>query len=682
MKLYRFLLILCLIVASFAMTGCEETSTTTSLRLDLSSGSRETSRTILPEGQSLEIYSYCITGEGPNENSFSVTTLSPQVIIEGLVLGTWQITATGQNQQGTDLVKGTTVHLLTTTSTRADLLMNSLEGTGNIRVTFLWGEPDLPDVLLDVYLKPQGETELKIQSGLVVTPSIAQGILEISRPAGSYELRYELFSEGIKVDGGTEALRVIKNGSTVGTINLSLDKLVSAAPGLSITTNMSTPVDGQINGIGTTILPNTNVTASYEKLGGGGTTDIAIKWFLDGSPIGTGPTVTFSTFTGSHRLDAIASTIKTGSIGSVSKSFQASVSNNLGIPIAIASITANSLDQNQQAYKLNQVSDAAFLRDGNLLIVSNNTLQLCKVVQDQLVVVKNFTDGGGAIESELFPVNGVTNIVVDLLDNYVFTTAADSGRLVVYKYSTITQDLTKVGYKVTDPNTSAIEHWNSMSNPVLDTDRDLVYFFDPEWMFYYAYSDTGLTYVGSSIIESMNYLIPCINPTRLSISSDNRKLGLTCPSNNSFHLMTNTINGYDNNPRSTISFSGQLSNPSSALNALAFNQSYFHTLEGAGLTLFSSTDNGASYTQGVHFGDTLGNICSLVPNNLQDKGWAVSTGINPGVSLLSFTNGTPALVGFTQSPGFSGKLATVSMAGNLLCVVGSNSDLILYRISD
>ena len=461
-----------------------------------------------------------------------------------------------------------------------------------------------------------------------------------------------------------------------------MDKLVSAAPGLSITTNMSTPVEGQINGIGNSILPNTNVTASYEKIGGGGTTDIAIKWFLDGTPIGTGPTVTFSTFTGSHRLDAIASTIKTGSIGSVSKSFQASVSNNLGIPIAIASITANSLDQNLQAYKVNQVSDAAFLRDGNLLIASNNTLQLCKVVQDQLVVVKNFTDGGGAIETELFPVNGVTSIVVDLLDNFVITTAANNGRLVVYTYSTITQNLTKVGYKVSDPNSAAIEHWNSMSNPVMDTDRNLVYFFDPEWMFYYAYSQSGLTYVGSSIIESMNYLVPCINPTRLSISSDNRRLGLTCPSNKSFHLMTNTINGYDNNPRSTISFSGQLSNPASVLNGLVFNQSYFHTLEGNGITLFSSANNGTSFSEGIHLGGSLGNVTSLVPNNLQDKGWTVSTGANAGVSLLSFSNGIPALVGFTPSPGFNGKLATVSMAGNLLCVIGDNSNLMLYRISD
>ncbi len=125
----------------------------------------------------------------------------------------------------------------------------------------------------------------------------------------------------------------------------------------------------------------------------------------------------------------IANTSKPGSIGSVSWPFQATVQNNAGVPIAIMSLQNGDLDAAAQPFNLNQITDAAFSRDGKLLIASQNSLQLCKIVQDKLVVVKNFTDAGvtASVATEPYPVYGVTDIAVDLLDDMVCTTASTTG---------------------------------------------------------------------------------------------------------------------------------------------------------------------------------------------------------------------------------------------------------------
>jgi len=688
MNIHKLLAVCCLIAALVAMTGCEEQPRTTSLRLALSSTIEDTTRTITPNQQSLEIHSYYISGVGPNGKTFSVTTLSPQVIIEGLVLGTWTITAKGQNLQGTDLVVGTTEHQLTTTATRADILMGTLVGDGNIKVTFLWEEVDFPDIELDLYLTPQGGTESQITTGIVVIEATARAVFETSRPAGSYELRYELYSQGVKVDGGTEALRVINNGLTEGTIDISLDKLVSVAPGISITTELTTPVEGQISGIGSTILPNTIASVEFAQTGGGGSTDIAVRWFLDGELFATGPSTTFSTFTGSHRLDVIANTSKPGSIGSVSWPFQATVQNNAGVPIAIMSLQNGDLDAASQPFNLNEITDAAFLRDGKLLIASQNSLQLCKIVQDKLVVVKNFTDAGAtaSVATEPYPVYGVTDIAVDLLDDMVCTTASTTGTMVVYAYDSATENLVKKGYMSSDPTPYAEQQWTIMSNPVLDTGRNLVYFFDAggvdRYLFYYEYGNSGFDYIGSASIDAV--ASPAnTDPMRLAISGDFRRLGMVSPANGSFHLMSNQFNGYDNDPGSTIMIDrADPAGASALLSGMVFSQTDFYTFKAAGLTRYTSPDNGGSYVLESSLGAPLNSVSAMVFNTTNTKAWVVSAGVNPGISLLTLTSGVPAHQGFTPSGTFKGKRIAISPLGDLLCVVGDSSNLTLYRVSD
>jgi len=387
-------------------------------------------------------------------------------------------------------------------------------------------------------------------------------------------------------------------------------------------------------------------------------------------------------------LDVIANTSKPGSIGSVSWPFQATVQNNAGVPIAIMNIENGDLDAASQPFKLDQVTDAVFLRDGKLLIASQNSLQLCKIVQDKLVVVRNFTDAGAtaSVATEPYPVYGVTDIAVDLLDDFVCTTASTTGTMVVYAYDSATENLVKKGYKSSDPTPYAEQQWTIMSNPVLDTGRNLLYFFDAggvdRYLFYYGYGNSGFNYIGSASIDAV--ASPAnVNPTRLAISGDFRRLGMVSPANGSFHLMSNQFNGYDNDPASTIMIDrADPAGAAAVLSGMAFSQTDFYTFKAAGVSRYTTTDNGGSYVLESSLGAPLNSVSAMVFNTTNTKAWVVSAGVNPGISLLTLTSGVPAHQGFVSSGTFIGKRIALSPLGDLLCVVGDTSDLTLYRVSD
>lgn len=685
MKTHRLSTVLCIFAMLAAVCGCETEYTTGTLRLQLSSEIQEESKTLIPADQSLDIYSYYIQGQGPNSKTFSVTTLSPQVMIEGLVLGTWTITATGQNAQGTNLVSGSTTHQLTTTATVANLVMETLVGTGTVDIGFSWNEPDFPGIVLKLFITAQGGTETQVSSGIVVDSATGTATYEASMASGSYGLRYELFSDGVKISGGTEALRVIDGGTTTGTILISLDKEGESAPGLSITTPLTTPVEGTITGVGLSILPNTPVTAQFNYGGGGGTPEVDVNWYLDGELLGTGLTTTFSTYTGSHRLDALAQTDRSGSIGSASFPFRASVLNQNGVPVAIAAYEAGDVDTAAVPYQLSSISDAVFMRDGKLLIASGNTLQLCKVVNDKLVVVRSFTDGGAgsSAASEAYPVQGISGITVDLLDDIVFTTASETKTVVLYQYDSATGNLVKLDHRIA--NDATYENWSQLGNPVIDSANDLIYFLDPQndLVFYYRYDASDLVFLGLTQLESINSNALFTVPTHLEISTDSKWLGITCADNGTFHLLYNTLSGSTLNPLSSLEFSGKTTGEAAAdLRGIIFRNQDFLACVASGITPYVKSSQSMAWTAGETVGQPLNNVASMVFDSSYTSMWAVSSGTTPGISLLSWVDNHPQHTGFVPTGTFTGKDIAISPLEDLLCVVGDDSDLMLFRLSD
>ena len=683
MKRYSILCIACTAIILVCLSGCSEEYAATSLRLSLSSllESRG-SKTLVPDGESLVIHSYSLEGSGPNGNTFSITTLSPQVLIEGLVFGTWEIQAVGRNEQGTDLVTGSVTHHLTTTSTQAELFLDTLVGSGTLDVTFSWGDPNFPSITLDVYVQPQGESETKITSGIVMNGSTATARYETVKASGSYALRYELFSNGIKIAGGTEAVRIIENSTTIGTISISIDSESSTTQGLAIVNTTATPIEGTISGIETTILPNTPVTAVFNHIKGGGTTDIAVQWFLDGSLIGTGLSVTFSTFTGQHRLDAFASSDKAGSMGSATLPFSASVTGNNGVPVMLDTVRNGELDRLGQSFALQDVSDCIFLRDGRILVASAHTLQLYEVVRDSLKIVKTFSGGAAGTNpgSALYHTYGVTDLAVDLFEDIVVTTSSTDHTLVAYAYDSEQADLTMIDWRQSDD--SGDEWWNSMGNPELDPINNYLYFIDhvDNVIFYYSYSDTALSCIGISNLDSASATVGLASPQELIVSPTGECSAFVCPAINTFHVLSNALLSIPPNPQSTVQFSA--SNESGNIHSIKIFSNDLYLLRDDGIVHYHKGSDLNHWTQTTTIGDPLNGVTDMAFSTDMSSAWIISSSNQPGISLLTIISGVPNHDSFVSTSDFSGRKIAISPSEDFLFVTGSDDDVMLMRIAD
>ena len=130
-KYLKTMAVLILVVLTAVLASCSENPGTTTMKLILSTDAGSSSRTLVPADSSLmDVTKYTITGTGPNGKTFTKSTDSSSVSIEGLVIGSWTVQAKGLNREGTELVSGSATFTLTSSATPQTVVLNSLVGTG------------------------------------------------------------------------------------------------------------------------------------------------------------------------------------------------------------------------------------------------------------------------------------------------------------------------------------------------------------------------------------------------------------------------------------------------------------------------------------------------------------------------------------------------------------------------
>lgn len=673
MKYYRRLVIFAILAAILITSACEEKPNTTTMRLILSSPS-SAREVIKPVGQGLAITSYAISGTGPNGNTFSITTNNAQVDINGLVIGTWTIDVVALNQQGTALATGSKTHHLTTAANVVEILVDTLVGTGSVSLGFSWAEPSFADVSLKIFLQAQGGEQQEITSGISVNPSAATALFEKNLAAGSYQLLYELYSGSTKIAGGIETLRIIDGALTSAEIPIIVDKETPEATGLTIASTITVPVKGSIEGLASSVLPNTPLSATFVYQEGGGSSDLDIYWYLDGEQIAIGPSVGFSTYTGAHRLDAVAGTELLGSIGSDSFPFRATVVSQQGVPVIIATISQGDRDPYAQPYRLANVTDTAFLRDGRLLIAGSSGLQLCEVIHDELVVVSNFTSTGGTVQTDPYPVNGVSDIIIDTVDDIVCTTARDLGIVAFYQYDSVSGDLEKIA--AYDSNAGG---WGqTITNMTIDRAHDMAFLVDRSTKKMHAIAYTSDTPLAYSPYNLPQIFAQIENPAELVISSNAMRLGLFCPSNRTFHTF---ILSYETSgtPRINIEHNSTLAADLGAGPAgLQIVGDKALVLLEDGLHVYGRTSGVIAWQYEAKVESLTGPMVDMAFDNLYGRAWTVSPS---QVALLSLYSGMPVYEGRVSSGSFAGTRISSSPLGNLLSVIGDDA-LLLLRIAD
>ncbi len=666
-----------LLIATLLIFSCEEKSGVATLRLRLSS-SAPRSRTLSPKDQGLTITGYTISGEGPNDSTFSVSTNSSQVDINGLTIGTWNLKIVGMNQQGTAIAQATLTHHLTTRNNTLEVTLTDIVGEGSIDIGFHWNDPGFPLIRLELELRSQGESYEAVEEGLTISSSTASGRYHAILPCGSYDLAFMLYSGDEKIAGGVEALRILDGKTTEGDITIVVNKEAVEPTGLKIYSAVTQPVEGEIEGLANVIPPNTETTVTFNQTSGGGGKDLSVEWYLDGSYRGNENPFHFSTHTGTHRLDALVQTELLGSVGTVSKTFRASVEATNGEPCVVFSASDGERDRKGDALWLSSVKDIKFLRDGRLLIASSKGLQLCEIRRDSLEVVRNFTSSGGSVTYDNYPTMGITDIAVDTFEDIVCTTATAHGIVVFYHYDTTTGDLEKI--KAYDADTS---RWGSaITNAVIE----------PLFKNYFVVDRaTNRVHIGGYSSQSISqpysnklstYVFPMENPTRIKISPDGGRLAVASPSNNSYHSY---MVFYDNPEYLATVIESNTSLESSygtgPLDVALIGPCSLLFMEN-GIHTFMLGNTGIAWH---HQGKVSSNINSRAFeacfNSAHTKGWALHGGSSPLIATMEIYNGSASYSSTLPIGTFQGTHIACSPAENFLAVAG-NSQIMLLRIGD
>jgi len=319
-----------ILMITLLVSGCTETGETRTASLTLSlekeepesetgseTGSR--SRSLLP-GTPLNVSYYTVTGLGPNESIFNVSTQDSITTIPGLQTGDWQITAYGWNENGFRLISGSTLFGLTPDTTETSLVLDEYYGAGTVSVLITWDSSLTFTPEFHLYLYPQGGVETE------VSPTIAAGSAsyETALSAGAYILRCELFSYGISVAGCVEAVRIADGITSDGTIVLDLDTMKSEVS-LTLTDVTTIPVEGDITGIPVTVVAGIPIDLTFTptNVAGEDIAALTVDWYLDGVYLLSGSSCTIIPAAGPHRVDVLAATTTEGSSGSISESFTA-----------------------------------------------------------------------------------------------------------------------------------------------------------------------------------------------------------------------------------------------------------------------------------------------------------------------------------------------------------------------
>ncbi len=427
----QFLMIPLLCLLCFAFGGCKGESANRS-SLHLSMENRSTiDRTLLPNDTPLEVSRYVVEGEGPQDTTFSVISTTNSVEVEGLLIGSWNIKAVGQNSQGVDLVDGSCTVSVTKEPTETVIELDTLSGDGTMKIQLDWDPLKISSPSLEMWLTDLNGTTVAITP---TTNNMVNGSVIYSGlyPAGSYLLRAKLYSGSIAVAGCAEVVRVIGNKTTEGAITLTLDKYADLPSSITLTNNLGLPVDCTIKGINTTMVAQESATASLE------TPDISnleVVWYLDGEEISNSTTCTFTPSSGQHRLDVIAKGALLASSGSASITFEATVVGTAGVPKLVGSVADNT-----NGLYIGKDAHIAFLPDGKLLLASNQhqTLQVCRIVRDSLEVVQTYTNADG------FNTAQVTDIFVDPTTYRVAIADKSAPGVSIYQYDLSSASLIKM----------------------------------------------------------------------------------------------------------------------------------------------------------------------------------------------------------------------------------------------
>ncbi len=465
-KLCRFVAITILAIAAMAMVACSEERTHSTMKLELNS-SLANAKLLAPSGVPLEVTKYVISGSGPQGSVFNVESASSTVTVEGLLIGNWTLTATGRNNAGVDMVRGSTTFQLSSSPTTTTLELSELVGKGMLRVSFEWDPSRISNARLDLELAPQGGSSNSITpTSIDLIGGSATYVGELN--SGSYVVQARLYDGNTVVAGCVEAIRIVGGKTTEGSVTLTLDKYPDNPGSIRLVNKLGIPVECTISGISSKVTAMKSITTQLDVPDSISSSELQVAWYLDGNKAATGTSYTFTPKAGEHRLDVVAQGPLLGSVGSTSVPFLASLEGTAGVPQLVASYA-----NGDNSLNLSGTTSLAFTSDGTLILgnTGSSTLQIANILKDTITVGTTYRGGNG------FSTVGITDVLVVPDTDYVITAETSEPGVSMYTYNPTGKTLTPKYHR--DGILSTRATFTGTSTLVYDRYEDAVLAADP-----------------------------------------------------------------------------------------------------------------------------------------------------------------------------------------------------------
>ncbi|AEV28599.1 hypothetical protein SpiGrapes_0764 [Sphaerochaeta pleomorpha str. Grapes] len=312
------------LLALALLTGCEDhVFQTGNLVLRLSCDKfTQVQRNLVPSAEAMAIDTYHITGTGPKGGTVDINATDTTITLGNLAIGKWTLHAEALNSEGAILAKGTTSTILSKATATAVLNLDELSGNGSLSVGFIWPIDQVADdVSIDISLVDQGGNEVSISPAVIDKEHGTAVLTAETLPAGSYMLHAKLYSQGVLVSGAAEAVRIIENTETAGSMMLIIGDL-STTFSITIINDTMMPLKGTIACTPQEPVAGQEVCMTFtpESLPEGVSQDtITALWYCEGDFVSSeGFSYTCIPAAGSHRYDIIVEGESLGSIGSAS----------------------------------------------------------------------------------------------------------------------------------------------------------------------------------------------------------------------------------------------------------------------------------------------------------------------------------------------------------------------------
>ena len=268
-------------------------------------------KTISPDQNVETVTKYIVRGTGPGGKTFTRNSTSSTVVMDGLPMGHWDLSAGAYSSKSKELANGSISVELDAEQVSFSMGLDRIRGSGSVQLRIDW-DSSLTDVKLEISMSDNsgsrvGQTRITPQSGSGYTTWTSAQV-----PDGSYFISISLYSGSNLVCGTCEAVKILADERTTGNINLTSDpewdagKTSFRLEGLYDV--MPSSEQHRVNLISQSNIPDFS--------------DYSIAWFLDSVQLqDTGTSVVFTPNTGTHVLSAVITKLSDLSIQSVSAKF-------------------------------------------------------------------------------------------------------------------------------------------------------------------------------------------------------------------------------------------------------------------------------------------------------------------------------------------------------------------------